>query len=277
LASRNCNNAAVDAAAERIRQQWRRRPKIAVVLGTGLDSLGDAIEREFEIKFSDLPGFPIPTALAHKGVIICGCIGSVPVIMFSGRCHLYEAYSASRITMPVQLAARLGVANLILSNASGGLNPVYRTGDVMLIVDHINLMGADAQHSLETVHSEQRITFRARRVYDPRLLDIATVHAARAGLFVQRGIYAAVKGPNYETRAEYRMLRRLGADVVGMSTVPEAICAAELGLRVLGLSIVTNVARPDLPARVDAQEVVDVAAQTEPQLQTMITHLIPEL
>lgn len=267
--------ATVAHAAKIIRHAWTHTPRAAIVLGTGLGRFADAMQVDVEIACPDLPEFPVPTALSHRGVIACGHLGDVPVLMFSGRCHLYEGFSVAQIVMQVQLAAQLGAANIILSNASGGLNPAYCPGDLMLIDSHINLMGRRCRQ-MQTVGS---MTFVRRQpsIYSAELLGLASALACRTGLFAHRGVYVGVAGPNYETRAEYRFLRTIGGDAVGMSTVPEALAAARLGMRVLGLSIVTNVARPDLPDRVDAQQVVDTAVGREPQLQELIIRLVAGL
>ena len=275
-ASTRGDRAVVPSAAAVVRDAWRCRPRAAIVLGTGLAGFVDALDVEARIAYRDLQGFPVPTAPAHRGTIVCGRLRDVPVLMFSGRCHLYEGYSVDEVTRWVRLAGALGAADLILSNASGGLNPAYRAGEVMLITGHIGLMGCAM--GTRFGQADRSIPGRPRRpIYDSELLELASSLARPTGLFVHRGVYAGVTGPNYETRAEYRFLRAIGADAVGMSTVPEAVCAAQLGMRVLGLSVITNVARPDLPDKVDARKVVDKAAESEPRIQEMVTRLVATL
>jgi len=250
----------VASAATFLRRHWACEAKTAVILGTGLGELAENLTAATTIAYGNIPGFPCSTALAHKGRLVCGEISGVPTIMMQGRCHLYEGYSFDELTLPVRVLAALGVQLLIVTNAAGGLNSGYRTGEVMLIDDHINLMGcwcADAERPRAPL-------------YDCELAALAIATARRCDFVLQRGVYVGVTGPTYETRAEYRAFRRIGGDCVGMSTVPEALAAATCGLRVLGLSTVTNVASPDAPKTVTAEEVVEVAAIARPRVQQII-------
>lgn len=253
-------------AAEAIRQRWTGTASTAVVLGTGLGDLAAEITVEAAIPYCEIPGFLRVAAPAHKGVLVCGRWHDAPLLMLQGRCHTYEGHASADLALPVQTLAALGIKNLVVTNAAGGLNPNFAIGDVMLIDDHINLMGFQLP---ELSASPRQATF-----YDLSLALVAE-HAARQHDFpLRRGTYIAVSGPSYETRAEYRAFRRLGGDCVGMSTVPEVLAAAACGLKVLGLSTVTNVARPDAPQKVTAEEVVAVAATALPKVRHIIRQIV---
>jgi purine-nucleoside phosphorylase len=238
-----------------------------VILGTGLGELADQIDAEATISYREIPGFRRSTALAHKGRLVCGQLGGTPVIAMQGRCHLYEGYSLEQVTLPARVLVALGIETLIVTNAAGGVNPDYLTGDVMLIDDHINLMWVGGTCLPEAMRSRARL-------YDADLAAQAEQIARRGDFPLRRGVYLAVTGPSYETRAEYRAFRRMGADCVGMSTVPEVLVAATAGLKVLGLSTITNVARPDAPQTVSAEEVVEVAAAALPKVRAIIQGLV---
>jgi len=262
-----------------VRAAWKFGAKTAVILGTGLGDLADEIDIEATIPYRDIPGFPRSTALAHKGRLVCGRQGSTPVIMMQGRCHLYEGYALDDITLPTRVLVALGIETLIVTNAAGGVNPDYCVGDVMLIDDHINLMWLRALKP-ETPAKESADPSLARRaskrvrLYDAALATHAEQIARRNDFPLRRGVYLSVTGPSYETRAEYRAFRRMGADCIGMSTVPEVLVAAAAGVKVLGLSTVTNVARPDAPQTVSAEEVVEVAATTLPKVRAIVQGIV---
>jgi purine-nucleoside phosphorylase len=263
----------VAAAAEAIRRQWSCPAETAVILGTGLGDLADEMSAAATIHYGDIPGFPRSTALAHKGRLVCGELRGVSVMMMQGRCHPYEGYACDELTFPVRVLAALGVKTLVVTNAAGGLNPDFVIGDVMLIEDHINLMWL-AGTSRPDAALPGRMPRPLVRLYD-RQLAAAAVAAARHHDFpLQRGVYIGVTGPCYETRAEYRAFRRLGGDCVGMSTLPEVLTAATLGVRVLGFSTVTNVACPDAPKIVSAEEVVEVARVALPRVRMLLRTII---
>jgi purine-nucleoside phosphorylase len=273
---------AVAAAVSAVQRHWSDTPHWAIVLGTGLGDLADSISAEAILPYRSLPGFPHSTALAHKGQLVCGTLSGVPVVALQGRCHLYEGYCVDELTFATRVMAALGAKRLIVSNAAGGMNPAFASGDVMVIDDHINLMFRapslpHGRHSTETP-AGSRVGFvpRERDYYCRTLLAEAQRIARAENVVLRRGVYIGVTGPNYETRAEYRMFRRLGGDAVGMSTIPEVVAAHACGMRVLGFSAITNVARPDAPELVDAQEVVDVAACAAPKLQRIVVQLIAE-
>jgi purine-nucleoside phosphorylase len=260
------------AAAELIRQRWSSRPEAALVLGTGLGGLSALIDAEVAIPYTDLPGFPRSTAIGHRGRLVCGRLADKPVIVMDGRCHGYEGYSVDQLMLPIYTARALGAEALILSNASGGLNHLFSSGDVMIVDDHINLMAWRCSPSATLGLAPRR----RNRVYDPVLIDQALWIARRENFVTHRGVYVAMTGPNYETRAEYRFLRRIGGDVVGMSTVPEVVAAARCGLRTLALSIVTNVARPDHPQVVLAEDVVQAAEGSEPFVAKIVQAVVSD-
>jgi purine-nucleoside phosphorylase len=259
----------VEAAARIIRKSWSCEATSAVILGTGLGELADEVSGSATLSYTEIPGFARSTALAHRGRLVCGELDGRPVVMLQGRCHGYEGYSLDALTFPVRVLAALGVKTLVLTNAAGGLNPNFSIGDVMLIDDHIDLMNLRRKEG-----SWQAGSLPHGRMYD-RELAARAVSAARSGDFVlHRGVYVAVSGPSYETRAEYRAFRRIGGDCVGMSTVPEVIAAVQCGMRVLGLSTVTNVACPDKPKVVSAEEVVEVAAIARPRVREIIQAIV---
>ena len=268
--------AKISAAAEFISHQWNRRPRVGIVLGTGLGDFADQLDIDQCIPYLNIPHFPQSTAVGHKGQLVCGRFGGASVIAMQGRFHLYEGYSLQSITLPIRVMGHLGIELLLVSNASGGLNPAYRSGDVMIIDDHINLMGT---HPLVGVHNDRLVPRFPDMscAYDPRLIQQALAAARHHDVPCHRGVYAAMTGPNFETRAEYRFLRRIGADVVGMSTVPEVIVAAQAGLRVLGLSAVTNLCRPDALKSTDAHFVEAAAEHAAPTMSHIAKAVIDSL
>ncbi len=268
-------DAAVAECVRIVQSKWKKRPRAAVILGTGLGELTTHFTIEATIPYSTLPAFPQPTAIAHKGQFVCGELAGVPIIALQGRVHYYEQFDFRQITHPVHVAVALGCELLIVSNASGGLNPQYSSGDIMVIDDHIDLMG----NRNAVTASPRSATIRVKQpfLYDRELASLAISIARHENFVCHRGVYVGVTGPNYETRAEYRFMRRIGGDVVGMSTVPEVIAAAAAGLRVLALSAVTNVAKPDAPDAVDALEVVDIAEHAEPKLRAIVIGILKHL
>jgi purine-nucleoside phosphorylase len=255
----------IDAAVSAIRAAWSCDAATAVILGTGLGELADEVAASSILGYRDIPGFARSTALAHKGRLVCGELDGAPVIMLQGRCHGYEGYSFAELTFPVRVLARLGIKSLIVTNAAGGLNPNFAIGDVMLMDDHINLMCLDCSKTSFLIAKHRHEPF-----YDRKLAESAAAAARQNDFVLQRGVYVAVSGPSYETRAEYRAFRRIGGDAVGMSTVPEVLVATSCGIQVLGLSTITNVASPDAPKTVTAEEVVEVAAIARPCIRAII-------
>lgn len=262
------------AAVSAIRRRWTCDATTAVILGTGLGELAEEVESETVISYREIPGFPCSTALAHKGRLVCGKLNGAAIVMMQGRCHLYEGYSLTELTFPTRVLHALGIRTLIVTNAAGGINPQYSIGDVMLIDDHINLMWLPSVGQASSLPKIDRISRLASRLYDAGLTKRASQLARRGDFPLHRGVYVAVTGPSYETRAEYRAFRRIGGDCVGMSTVPEVLTADTLGMRVLGMSTVTNVACPDAPKTVSAEEVVHVAAAALPKVRAIIHGLL---
>lgn len=259
----------VESAVIRVQRQWSTVPRAAVILGTGLGNFARQIEAEVVIPYADIPGFPRSTALAHKGQLVGGRWKDVPVIVMEGRCHYYEGYSFDEMALPVRVLGGLGAKLCIVSNASGGLNPQYRPGDIMVLDDHVDLMGS-RNLGRRMRDSSQTSRIKLSPCYDAGLIERALAIARRSNFACHRGVYVSVTGPSYETRAEYRFLRRIGGDAVGMSTVPEVLVARECGMRVLALSAITNVARPDAADTIDAQDVVDIATHAEPKLRAIV-------
>lgn len=263
----------LEPALAAIRARWTGQARFAVILGTGLGDLANEVAAEAIIPYRDIPRFPRSTALAHKGRLVCGMLGGRPIVMLQGRCHLYEGYRAEVLCLPVRVLALLGVQTLVVTNAAGGLNPSYSVGDVMAIDDHICLMGL-ANLAPLPAECRERIPRVRTRLYDEGLIRRVADLASFSGFQLQCGVYVGVTGPSYETRAEYRAFRRMGGDCVGMSTVPEVLAAAGCAMRVLGLSTVTNVARPDAPEVVSADEVATVAAMALPKVRHIIHGLV---
>lgn len=266
----------IDACAQAVRARFARPVDIAIILGTGLGGLVSAMNVEVVIEYTDLPDFPPSTVESHKGRLLCGTVGGKTVVAMQGRFHRYEGYSLQQVTFPVRVLRALGADTLIVSNACGGMHPLWALGDLMLISDHINLLG---DNPLIGPNDE---TLGARfpdmsEPYDPALRALAREVAASNGITLREGVYVAVQGPNLETRAEYRFLRNMGADVVGMSTVPEVIVALHGGMRVLGLSIITDKCLPDALEPASLAQIVGVARAAEPKLATVVQGVIARL
>ncbi|TVR45483.1 MAG: purine-nucleoside phosphorylase [Planctomycetota bacterium] len=251
-------------------------PRVAILLGTGLGAVAAAIAASQIIPYADLPGMPCSSAEGHAGELILGQLDGVPVVAFSGRLHCYEGHSPQAVVVPVRLAKLLGAEILIMGSAVGGLDPRHQLGQVVVLDDHINFMGVNPLIG----PNDDRLGPRWPDMiapYDAQLRHLAQEVALAADFTLSPAVYAAVLGPNLETRAEYRMLRRLGADVVGMSTVPEAIAAVHCGLRTLALAVVTDRCLPDALEPVNIQQILSAAAGAEPQLTTIIRGLIARL
>lgn len=223
-----------------LHERVTRRPRVMLVLGSGLGPLADELEDAVRIPYAEIPGFAPATAEGHKGVFVAGTLEGVECLALQGRYHLYEGHPSEAVTLPVRAGAALGARTLLVTNAAGGLNPTFRAGDLMIIDDHINLMWRNPLIG-PTLEGEVRFPDMSQP-YDVELQRMTEEVARERGIRVVRGVYAALSGPSYETRAEIRMLRRLGADAVGMSTVPEVLVARALGIRVLGVSLISNLA-----------------------------------
>lgn len=262
-------------AVDQIQKKWPFSPRFAIILGTGAGDLADQIKADQIFPYSEIPNFPRSTAMGHKGQLVCGRLAGKPVVAMQGRFHLYEGYPFDKATLPIHVLHRLGMKYLFVTNASGGINPNFGSGQIMAISSHVDLMfRSSSQFQSNAV--ETRPLHRSD-CYRPELIEQAIACGRRHGFTVHQGVYAAMLGPNYETRAEYRFLRRIGADVVGMSTVPEVSVAAQHGTQVLGLSIIANVANPDVLESTSGQEVIDLAQIAGPQLQTIVVDAIERL
>jgi purine-nucleoside phosphorylase len=249
---------------------------IGIILGTGLGGLVNEINIEYEIDYAELPHFPLSTVESHHGELIFGSVNSKKVVAMQGRFHYYEGYSMQQITFPVRVMKYLGVTTLLVSNACGGMNPLYRKGDIMLMVDHINLIGDNPLIGKNYDDLGPRFPDMSEP-YSLELIKIAEDAALENRIRVQKGVYVAVAGPNLETKAEYRFLRATGADVVGMSTIPENIVANHMGMRVLGISIVTDECFPDALKPVNVAEIIATAAEAEPKMTLIMKEVIKRL
>ncbi len=259
----------VQEAVDAIRRRWQGRPTVGIILGTGLGSLAAQIRTEASFEYESIPHFPRSTSVGHAGQLVCGELEGVTVVAMEGRFHAYEGYSYGQITFPVRVMKALGAGLLIVSNACGGMNPRYSLGDIVVIEDHINLMPGNPLIGVNDDALGPRFPDMSAP-YDPALIDRAMAIARREDFVAHKGVYVAVTGPNLETRAEYRFLRAIGADVVGMSTVPEVIVAVHAGMRVLGLSIVTDLCLPDALEPADIGRIIATANRAEPNLRKIV-------
>ena len=267
--------AQIAQATEVIRQHWPSEPRVGIILGTGLGSVAGQIDSEAELDYRAIPHFPQSTAVGHAGQLVCGTLQGLPVVAMEGRFHAYEGYTHRQITFPVRVMKALGADLLIVSNACGGMNPKYARGDVMVIEDHINLMSGNPLIGVNDDGLGPRFPDMCAP-YDPELIDRALEIARRENFAAHKGVYVAVTGPNLETRAEYRFLRTVGADVVGMSTVPEVIVAVHAGMRVLGLSVVTDMCLPDALEPADINQILATAAAAEPKLRAIVLGILAQ-
>jgi purine-nucleoside phosphorylase len=266
----------VQEATAVVRARWQGSPSVGIVLGTGLGGLAEEIDADAMITYADIPQFPRSTVESHAGQLVCGSLAGKTVVAMEGRFHLYEGYTPSQVTFPIRVMRELGCQALIVSNAAGGLNPLHAKGDLIVIDDHINLTGVNPLIG----PNDERLGPRFPDLiepYDRQLQELALRVALEANIVAHRGVYVAVTGPNLETRAEYRFLRAIGADVVGMSTVPEVLVAVHAGLRVLGFSIVTDRCLPDALEPVKIEEVLAVARSAEGKLRTIVKRVLQQL
>jgi purine-nucleoside phosphorylase len=264
------------AAVAHVRERSSATPQVGLILGTGLGTLAESIEVQQVLPFDDMPHMPVSTVQSHAGRLLFGRLAGQQVAALQGRFHHYEGYSLQQVAFPVRLLHALGVRTLVLSGAAGGLNPLWRAGDLALLSDHINLMGSNPLVGPNLDELGPRFPDMSMP-YDHALQDLASQTALELGIRLQRGVYAAVTGPNLETRAEYRMLRMLGADLVGMSTVPEVIVARHMDMRVLAVSVVTDVCLPDALEEADIDTIIRTAAGAEPVLARLLTTVLQRL
>lgn len=266
----------IQEAVRAIRRVDATKPTIGIVLGTGLGALGAKIKTTARIPYASIPHFPTSTVEGHAGELLLGTLGGKKVVALSGRFHYYEGYSLQQVTFPVRVAKALGVRTLIVSNACGGLNPLFDPGDLMVISDHINLIGDNPLIGPNDDSLGPRFPDMSEP-YTRRLVELTQSIALSKGIKLQKGVYLACAGPNLETRAEYRMMRALGADVVGMSTVPEVIVAVHSGMEVLGFSVITDRCLPDALEPVNIQKIIAVATAAEPMLSALVTECLKRI
>ena len=252
------------------------RPNIGLLIGTGLGETADGIEKAISLDYKDIPNFPVSTVPTHYGKMLSGIMAGKAVMAMQGRFHYYEGYSMQEITLPIRVMQLLGVKTLILSNAAGGINPLFDVGDIMLITDHVNLTGNNPLIGPNIDEWGPRFPDMSQ-VYNRKLMALAEEAALENNIMVRKGVYAGLPGPSLETGAEIRFLKTIGVDAVGLSTIPEVIAAVHGGMAILGFSAITNMNFPDpvKPARVE--EIIAAAESTAPRLQVIITHVIEKL
>ena len=266
----------IAGALETVRATTDSDPDVAVILGTGLGGLVEEIEVSAEIAYGDIPGFPLSTVESHAGRLLFGILGGKKVVAMQGRFHRYEGYSMQQIVFPVRVMHALGARTLIVSNACGGMNPLWNPGELMLLADHINLLGDSPLIGPNDDSLGPRFPDMSQP-YDEELRAVARTAASELRIVLREGVYVAVTGPNLETRAEYRFLRGIGADVVGMSTVPEVIAAVHMSMRVLGVSIITDACLPDALQAVDVAHIIATAAAAEPDLTRLVSAVLERM
>ena len=263
----------LDEAVRLIESRTKARPRVGLVLGSGLGAFAKTLDEAIAIPYGEIPHFPVSTAIGHKGELVIGLCGGVPVAVMAGRVHYYEGYSPAEVVFPVRVLGRFGVTTLVLTNAAGTVNPDYQPGELMVIEDHINYMGMNPLVGPNDDALGLRF-FDLSEAYDPELREIAAAAGAAAGVTVRKGVYIAFTGPSYETPAEIRMARTLGADAVGMSTVPEVIAARHMGIRVLGLSCITNMAAGVIKQKLDHLEVLEVGERVKAGLLDVLSRIV---
>jgi len=263
----------VQRSADFVRSRWPHSADVAIILGTGLGNLGDAIEKPTVIEYPEIPDFPSSTVESHAGRLLCGTLAGKHVVAMQGRFHRYEGYTLQQVTFPVRVMRELGARTLIVSNACGVVRSDWNAGDLMLIGDHINLLGDNPLIGPNDERLGPRFPDMSQP-YDEGLRATARDIARKRGITLREGVYVAVSGPNLETRAEYRMVRELGGDVVGMSTVPEVIVAVHGGMRVLGISIITDQAVPETLEATTLEQIIAAAASAEPSLTALVRGVV---
>lgn len=266
----------IKETADFLRSGIRTKPSVGIILGTGLGGLVEEIKDQEIIPYIDIPNFPVSTVDGHKGQLIAGKLAGKEVIAMQGRFHYYEGYTLQQLVFPIRVMKMLGVNLLVLSNASGGLNPEFNIGDCMFITDHINLMGNNPLLGMNIPELGPRFPD-MKQVYDPKLIAKACEIARRNNIPYRTGVYAAVSGPTYETPSEYRYIRLIGADAVGMSTIPEAIAAKHMGVSVFAVSVITDLGVPGKIVEITHEEVIAAAARTEPMMTIVIKEMLESL
>jgi purine-nucleoside phosphorylase len=268
-----------DQAAEVIRQRTSYHPRVGMILGSGLGGLANSIEKPDVIPFKDIPGFPISTVMGHEGKVVIGMLENQPVLVLQGRTHYYEGYSMAQVTFPIRVMQRLGVEMLVVTNAAGAVNPEYNPGDLMMITDHISLIGMAGNNPLRGPNLDEmgeRFPDMSR-AYDRALLETARKVARENSINLHEGVYICLSGPSFETPADLRFLRLIGADAVGMSTVPEVIIAHHGGTRVLGISGISNKANLDGNTVTTHEEVLGAGQVIVPKLEKLVRGVLRSL
>lgn len=266
----------IQEAQRFVQAKWTNKPRVGIILGTGLGGLAAEIKSEATFAYAELPHFPAATAPSHAGRFVCGQLGGKTVVAMEGRFHFYEGYSLKQITFPVRLMKALGCEILIVSNACGGMNPQYNKGDIMIIEDHINLLGDNPLIGKNDDRLGQRFPDMCFP-YDRDLISLTQRVALEERIACHKGVFVAVSGPNLETRAEYRFLRGIGADCVGMSTVPEVIVGVHAGMRNLGLSVITDMCLPDALEPVVLADIIKTANEAEKKLRVLVRRVIESM
>lgn len=263
-------------ASNYIEKQSQIKPKIGIVLGSGLGVLAEVVLEKHEIPYKEIPYFPVSTVKGHKGQLVLGKYLGKEILIMHGRFHFYEGYTMKEITFPIRVMKALGVETLILTNSAGGINPLFRPGDIMIISDHINLMGDNPLRGKNDPELGPRFPS-LHAAYDKKLIELAEKVSIREKIKIHKGVYVGVSGPSYETPAEIKMLKTIGADAVGMSTVPEVIVACHSGIRTMGISCITNVASMTHHKAAHHEEVIEAANKTAPKILSLIKGIITEV
>ena len=266
----------IEEAVNYVRQFWQGTPKIGLILGTGLGGLAEQIDQQASIPYGEIPHFPVSTAPSHAGRLVCGLLRGKPIVAMEGRFHYYEGYDLKQVTFPVRVMRALGAEVLLVTNAAGGINPQLDLADLVIIEDHINLLPDNPLRGV----NDDRLGPRWPDLCEPysrSLIQLARTSALSAGIHLHKGVFVAVSGPNLETRAEYRMLKQMGADVVGMSTVPEVLVAIHGGMKVLGFSVVTDRCLPDHLEPVEVPKILANAAIGGEKLAKLIPLIIEQI
>lgn len=266
----------IQEAKKLLQSRWNGQPTVGIILGTGLGGLADEIQNAVKVPYQDIPHFPVATVESHAGRLVCGTLAGKAVMAMEGRFHFYEGYTLKQITFPVRVMKAMGCDVLIVSNACGGMNPQWAKGDIMLIEDHINLLNDNPLIG----KNDERLGIRFPDMchpYDEKLLELGQRIALEEKIACHKGVFVAVPGPNLETRAEYRFLRGIGADVVGMSTVPEVIVGVHANMRVMGLSVITDQCLPDALEPASLPEIIAIANAAEKKLRVLVRRVVAEL
>ncbi len=266
----------IKEAKQFIQNKSKVKPDIGIILGTGLGALAGEIESKTKLAYKDIPHFPVSTAPGHEGNLILGMLGGKRIVAMQGRFHFYEGYSLEEIAFPIRVMREMGIELLIESNAAGGMNPNFKAGDLMIITDHINLTGNNPLIGPNDDRLGPRFPDMSEP-YDEGLVELTEEIAIQEKIRIHRGVYVGVTGPNFETRAEYRFLRLIGADAVGMSTVPEVIVARHSGLRVLGISCITDECIPDRLSPLDLRYMIRVAKEAEPKITRLVKRVVEKV